>query len=650
MTTFKEHFYLISNACANIHEDNSLVSFKNTLPKKFETDRNEGFELAISSIGISNNFKNIPNPPNNLPNFIVTNCFETAGLCENDEGITNPCDLPKDFDANIDILTQNKFISGVHEFDYSGGITTDCKWFGYTFENKSYSLLEIQDFFSNMTKEVNKHISGATFEFTDNYRLKITSSLKAFSPSKFWFLMHKSTVENFNFQNTSLSKLTPTTEYVEVSDEPNFASNKLLRKYFIKDQEYFVYKIQTTSSSTEILTEEGDRKRSYSRDFLISNEAKNILDKKYPHVIRVLSDNITPQIFNGSYSKDLIVFSPDFETEKPYTYIEFPLKQYVPVSNTTLDLFSIRIVDENNYPIQLLPGPATVLKMDLRNRFFNKKTYNVRLTSGVSKEYPDNNNSIFKVKLYELPPLDRSYRVTITSISHPNTYSTFLKDENSRAVYFKEQTDAKRGVKVILPGDGILTEEEIVSIINEQLKKAKIGSANLIENKCVFTFESPQIFMLASNNLLKVLGYDETYNQNVKATKIYLVADKSTFNVEASKYDHLMLMENNSITMTNRMNLTILQPNYIMVYTNIVSKTIVGGAMSNILKLLPIHYTTDNYVMSEFKHKEYYELQNTEIDTVEIQLRAHDGEPINFNGSKDIIINLEFSNFPVLSS
>ena len=81
MTTFKEHFYLISNACANIHEDNSLVSFKNTLPKKFETDRNEGFELAISSIGISNNFKNIPNPPNNLPNFIVTNCFETAGTC-----------------------------------------------------------------------------------------------------------------------------------------------------------------------------------------------------------------------------------------------------------------------------------------------------------------------------------------------------------------------------------------------------------------------------------------------------------------------------------------------------------------------------------------------------------------------------------------
>jgi hypothetical protein len=201
-----------------------------------------------------------------------------------------------------------------------------------------------------------------------------------------------------------------------------------------------------------------------------------------------------------------------------------------------------------------------------------------------------------------------------------------------------------------LPGDGIFTEEQIVSIINEQLKKAKIGSANLIENKCVFTFESPQIFMLASNNLLKVLGYDETYNQTVKATKIYLVADKSTFNVEASKYDHLMLMENNSITMTNRMNLTILQPNYIMVYTNIVSKTIVGGAMSNILKLLPIHYTTDNYVMSEFKHKEYYELQNTEIDTVEIQLRAHDGEPINFNGSKDIIINLEFSNFPVLSS
>lgn len=93
-----------------------------------------------------------------------------------------------------------------------------------------------------------------------------------------------------------------------------------------------------------------------------------------------------------------------------------------------------------------------------------------------------------------------------------------------------------------------------------------------------------------------------------------------------------------------RINLSYLKPHYIMVYTNIVSKSIVGGTMSNILKVVPIRNVDDYYVIADIQHKDYYELQNTEIDTIEVQLRSHDGEPINFASDVPTILNLEFSN------
>ena len=70
-----------------------------------------------------------------------------------------------------------------------------------------------------------------------------------------------------------------------------------------------------------------------------------------------------------------------------------------------------------------------------------------------------------------------------------------------------------------------------------------------------------------------------------------------------------------------------------------------GGSQSNILKIVPIKSSTDdNYIISDFKNKEYYELQNTEVTSIEINLRSHDGQLINFANYQDTILNLEFSN------
>jgi hypothetical protein len=85
-----------------------------------------------------------------------------------------------------------------------------------------------------------------------------------------------------------------------------------------------------------------------------------------------------------------------------------------------------------------------------------------------------------------------------------------------------------------------------------------------------------------------------------------------------------------------------LRPDYIICYTNIVSPTIIGSLYSKILRIIPIRSNNSDYVITEFLHKEYLEIQNTEVSEVEIELRAHDGTLVEFGFEQDVILNLEF--------
>jgi len=80
-----------------------------------------------------------------------------------------------------------------------------------------------------------------------------------------------------------------------------------------------------------------------------------------------------------------------------------------------------------------------------------------------------------------------------------------------------------------------------------------------------------------------------------------------------------------------------------MLYSNIVKSTIIGSAFTKIMRIVPVPDSKFQYVLSEFKHRDYYDLENYEINIIEVQLRAHDGKFINFCGDQDVILDLEFS-------
>ena len=619
MNSVKQSLYLISNACADIYEENSLVDFKNKIPTTIQVGRNEGIEVALSYLGISNNFKNIYTPPNNLPSFMISNCFLPEIGLENGR----PVQIPVRF-MFWDKEDGNEYIP--------------CKWFKYHFENKYYSLDDIKKYFQDVSAETKTNI-----EFTDDMRLEIKS--KPLTMNNFWILIHKTMIDSFNFKNVDVK-----TE-VEFIDNPNVqiynvvtgdGSTTVLRKSYYKGELYYTYRIKARTSQKE-------------KDYFLTSDESNILERIYPSVIKVVCDNVSPQIFNSTYSRDLVVFCPDFAKKEEYSAIEFSSKQYVPISNTNISEFSIKLVDQNNYPIQLLPGPATLLKMDLRLRRPEKKSFNIRLTSDVTSEYPENNNSIFKVKLPSQIQLNRNWRVSLTSISNPNVYSTLLEDESTRSIAFRQISPIKnKSVKFSIPHHRkIYTAKELLTFIHTKLQESNIGAAEIEDEKCIFTFESDMI-VIASNYLLKILGYHGFINEEKKVSLLLFTQRENHELSYLCDKTHKILPNddgNFEISFENRIDLDYLKPNYIIIYSNIVSKSIIGGIMSNILKVVPIKANNNEYyVISDFKHKEYYELQNTEIGDIEIHLRSHDGLPINFASYQDTILNLEFSNYLDITS
>ena len=87
------------------------------------------------------------------------------------------------------------------------------------------------------------------------------------------------------------------------------------------------------------------------------------------------------------------------------------------------------------------------------------------------------------------------------------------------------------------------------------------------------------------------------------------------------------------------------RPDYFITYCNIVEATIIGGEYNNILRVIPISKNeNDNYIIHEFKNKNYIPLLNTEISEIEINIRSHDGGLIEFASNEMVIVNLEFAN------
>lgn len=620
--------FVISNGSHEFFPKNSLTNFRNKLPT--EIDLKDNYEVAVKSLGFSRTFKQMRIPENDFPSFFISKSNLPSYVITPKEEFENIRKLRKD-----KLISEIDFLSNKDTSDGTLLKTHDTTPF-YFKDNESYNSTKLNDYFSKVNRQTGSNIvyqkdriSFKIPQLPDDYdNSPITNS--------YWIVCHESFIETFNiipfnhhilkfadfkkYKSLEMPDFSKIVETNHGTDERTFLIFLNTTKVYFKGEKYLAFHIQSPLHELNCL---------------------DIERKIFPDLIKIKCGNIKPQILNNSYSKDLVVFCPDFSKDGTFFYHEFDSLQYVPLSNTMLKDIELSICDEKNHFLQLAPGTPTIVKLSFRKMEKNKESFNVRLSSAVSTKFPQNSSASFKVELPNTLNLDRKWKVALTSISHPNNFTTFLCDEDSRSLSVSWRSETKEIFKHKLTlKEHYNSPNDVFNEIKTFFSENNLGEVKLeLENRMCFYF--PRICNLTMGNyLLRVLGF--THYDALSTAKKY-----TRFVIQPYTSHSFIKNENgqNLFCFQEKITLNILDPKYICLYANFISPTILGGEYHKILRIIPIRESKTGYIISEFKHREFYELQNTEIKELEIELRAHDGELINFKSKQNIIINLLFSNY-----
>ena len=588
------HVYVLSNASQHTYPDNSLTQFTNQLPNTIDLE-GKNVVVSLQAIGFSCDFRNLKVPENSsTPSIIVTECGHqpnsdcnrrlTALEIERDDG------------------TRNK--TCVESYFINWG-NTNCYKKEYFFEDRWYTENNLKEFLSQFKED------GKVILSFKNNRFRCGQYRKGTNP---WILIHPTFAENFKIEfngqtrSAIFQKELDKIQYTKPLKYSVFLNNVYRRTVEYKNEFYLAFQI--CNETPEL----------WGKEVEINKE-------KTPEIIKVHSSIISSQILNSEHSKDLMCFCPDYKNITDYYFKEFDQLQKIKLTNTNLKSIDISLRDEKNNKIQLLPGIPTYIKLKFEVMPPENKNFNVRLTSAKSEFFPDNTKSVFKVKLPNslFFNKERNWKVALTSISHPNVYATFPGTEIDRSLTFRATDKTKERLLITFKDDKTYQKHEIAEEIDNGLKNGGFGSASLSDENILEINITKPGTLLVSNTVLDLLGYQKIRTTNKRVT-VWTVTEKL------------------DLKFTGGINLGYLKPDYIIAYCNIVQPSIIGGNYANILRIIPILRDKSDYILQEFKNKNFLSLLNTEISEIEINFRTHDGLLLNFFGKDDVILNLEFSN------
>jgi len=389
----------------------------------------------------------------------------------------------------------------------------------------------------------------------------------------------------------------------------------------------------------------------YSRYFLhhkfsyLTIDLLDVNKKKIPNIVKLKFNGIRSQIFDDKKSRDLICFHPNLENKhENYLFHEVESKTFYPLENTILDTLEFKLVDENDKPVNLNTGIATLVKLQFRKMPYFKKSFSVRMTSTPSKNHPENVNSNFSLELPETLYFSKNWRVSVNSINLPNYFNTLPPKQVLSLAY--TDTDGLTRVRqtVKLP-DKVFTKSELINYINAQMAPSTQPKPFLVleENIQTGDYTPTLCIKVYKNNSALTMSKDLALLFGYGAADFFQIRANAYFTTWSIAFD--AGLEEQEIRMSNPINMEYFTPSYVMMYSNIVEPTIIGGNYSNILKIFPVITSQDEYVIHQFKHREFHSLLNNEVKNINLQFRTHSGDYIYFASDNYVIVDLIFSNF-----
>jgi len=348
-----------------------------------------------------------------------------------------------------------------------------------------------------------------------------------------------------------------------------------------------------------------------------------------PNIIKIKCDNIRAQIFNNSHSKDIEVVKPRFKNFEDHYFHEFENPIYVRLLNTALRDLTFELTDEYDNQLNLKEGIPTLLQLSFKRMSSISKSFSVRLTPIITEE--ENSVSKFSNVLPNILDLNENWRVGLKEITFPSNIKTFPNDKNEILVQeydanMKEISGKEFTFKI--PND-VFNVDLFVKTLNNITSTIDLLTFSIMEN-VLYVVTKRNCRVLFSDNVAKMLQLPRI--GSLQPTISYHGAE---------------CKQNIPVQMGQKINWIIFRPAYIMIYSDLVKPTLISSEYTNILRIVPVKYEDiqNEYQSTEFKNIEFKEIANKFVNIINIEIRSHSGELVQFD-SNFVSLHLYFTNNP----
>ena len=374
-------------------------------------------------------------------------------------------------------------------------------------------------------------------------------------------------------------------------------------------QSMFIKSIKTTVENMFMINRKGGT--------IMGDEIIN-LKINYPEMIFVCA-NFVQHSLVGSDQKQILNFLPLPKISNNVVHHIF--KKPIILKPIPGSVFHINLLDQNFKQIKADIGTPTLIVL---KKSPEENMFPVTLISSDDNNlmlFPKNEANSFKNKLSFPLLFNKSYKwgVSLRSLVYPKVKNIFSK----YCFFTVRKLGEKHGMKIALDDSYVTNETKLILLLNKKIREILSSDS-----------ERPTFSLYNGFAKLETKGYECHINGNLSK----ILGLSLSYQIEGLTYQAQI-----SIISVLEMNLLLLQPQEMLIISNIVEEAFYAQSRPKILRISSISQSDSNaYNYVQFNDEDFIPLKVDRIDDIQISIMDRKGEPIQFIDQQDVKCQLEF--------
>ena len=375
-----------------------------------------------------------------------------------------------------------------------------------------------------------------------------------------------------------------------------------------------------------IKTEEEDMFMIDKRSKILFADETIKLKVNSPQLIFVMA-NFVQHSLVGSNQKKILNFFP--LPKDSNTIVHHRFKKPITLKMIPGSVFHITLVDENFNQVKADVGTPTLLRL---RKSVGKNMFPVTLISSDKTNlrlFPENKSNSFKNKL-SFPLLrnhEHRWGVSLRSLAYPKVMNIFSK----YCFFTVKKFGEEESLMISLDNSYVTSGSKLIYLLNQKVRDTLSSFSDAVLPKFALkdgfvSIETNDFECHLNGDMLKILGLTHSYQDN-----------------------GIIYHSQSSLSGVLEMNLFPLQPQEMIIISNIVEEAFYAQQRPKILKIVPIStnqtdFSAYNYI--QFEDDDILPVKLDRIDEIEISIMTRKGDLIDFVDLHDVKCQLEFKWLP----